>query len=226
MPSADGWPVQSGIISENIAKSLNRGQNLDDIDKYINGLKELKKGKLLSSSYKEFINGELFNKKQSFFEILNTTIEYEKKIGSMEDIKKYVHSNDLVDLTEASLGTKSVAYLDMLFDLDCTILVLDQPEDNIDNDYISNYLVPNIKKNKKIKQLIFVTHNPSVAVYGDAFNYVFVENTDKIKYYNYYIENQEDKNILIKILEGGKGSFSNRNKKFGNVLGDEEYGNN
>lgn len=213
------------IIIENIAKSLNRGQSIDDIKKYINGVKELKKGKSLESSYKEFINGDFFKKKQSFFEIVNTSIDYEKNINSMKDIEEYVKSDYLIDLTLASLGTKSVAYLDMLFDLDCAILVLDQPEDNIDNDYISNYLVPNIKRNKKIKQLIFVTHNPSVAVYGDAFNYIFVENTDQIKYSNFYIENQNDKDELIKILEGGRGSFSNRNKKFGNILGDEEYGN-
>lgn len=119
---------------------------------------------------------------------------------------------------------KSVAYLNMIFDLDKNIVVLDQPEDNIDNDYISTYLVPNIKRNKKDKQLIFVTHNPSVAVFGDAFNYVFAENNEEINYKNYFIENKEDKDKLIKILEGGKYSFSNRNKKFGNILGAEEYG--
>ena len=113
----------------------------------------------------------------------------------------------------------------MLFDLEETILVLDQPEDNIDNDYISNYLVPNIKEKKKIKQLIFVTHNPSVAVYGDAFNYIYVENNGTINYKNYLIEKSEDKERLIKILEGGKKSFANRNHKFGDIIGEEEYGN-
>jgi len=141
------------------------------------------------------------------------------------ELEDYLKQNKIRNLTDASPGMKSVAYLDMLFDLDETILILDQPEDNIDNDYISKYLVPNIKGKKKIKQLIFVTHNPSVAVYGDSFNYVYVENNDKINYTNYLIEKKEDKDKLINILEGGKNSFSNRNKKFGNVLGDEEYGN-
>lgn len=144
----------------------------------------------------------------------------------MKDLNEQVKQNNLVNLTEASPGMKSVAYLDMLFDLDETILILDHPEDNIDNDYISNYLVPNIKDKKKIKQLIFVTHNPSVAVYGDAFNYVFAENNEEITYKNFIIEKKEDKEKLIKILEGGRASFSNRNKKFGNVLGEEEYENN
>ena len=39
-------------------------------------------------------------------------------------------------------------------------------------------------------------------------------------------QNKEDKENLINILEGGRSSFSNRNKKFGNILGDEEYENN
>ena len=121
---------------------------------------------------------------------------------------------------------KSVAYLDRLFNLEQNILVLEQLEDNIDDDYISHFLVLNIKTNKRVKQLIFVTHNPSVAVYGDAFNYIYVENNGKIKYSNYFIERQEDKEKLINILEGGKRSFSNRNKKFGNILGEEEYENN
>ena len=98
-------------------------------------------------------------------------------------------------------------------------------EDNIDNEYISKVLVPNIKEKKKIKQLIFVTHNPSVVVYGDAFNYIYAENNDKINYSNYLIEKTEDKEKLLNILEGGRRSFSNRNQKFGNILGEEEYGN-
>ena len=115
----------------------------------------------------------------------------------------------------------------MLFELNESILLFDQPEDNIDNDYISQTLVSIIKEKKKIKQLIFVTHNPTVAVYGDAFNYIFVTNDGgEIDYKNYLIESQDDKEEIMNILDGGRQSFSNRNKKYGNVLGEEEYGNN
>ena len=98
---------------------------------------------------------------------------------------------------------------------------------HIDNDYISNNLVPIIKENKRIKQLIFVTHNPSVAVYGDAFNYVYATNDgENINYQNYFIERKEDKVKLMNILEGGRPSFSNRNKKYGDVIGEEQYASN
>ena len=174
---------------------------------------------------KKYINGEnVFTAKKEFYEIKTKDIDYVGSIKTLDNLKENILNNNIINLTNVSPGMKSVAYLDMLFDLEETILILDQPEDNIDNDYISNYLVPNIKDKKRIKQLIFVTHNPSVAVYGDAFNYIYVENNDEIIYKNFVIEKQEDKERLIRILEGGRESFSNRNKKFGNVLGEEDYG--
>ena len=166
----------------------------------------------------------MFKPKKEFYQIDREDVDYKEKIVNTNDLESYVMKGNLVNLTNSSPGTKSVAYLDMLFDLEDKILVLDQPEDNIDNDYISNYLVPNIKATKKIKQLIFVTHNPSVAVYGDAFNYVYVVNDGKkINYTNYIIEKYDDKEKLINILEGGRPSFSNRNQKFGNVIGNDYY---
>lgn len=210
----------------NLTKSIYRGRDIDDIYSYINNKKPMNKGANdnLAHYLDEYISGDSLKEKHSFYEIANLDIEYETVIKTVNNLNYQVDKGNLINLTEASLGMKSVAYLDMLFNLDNNILVLDQPEDNIDNDYISNYLVPNIKDKKKHMQLIFVTHNPSVAVYGDAFNYIYVENDREISYKNYYIENVEDKEELMKILEGGKDSFSNRNKKFGNVLGAEEYG--
>lgn len=218
------------IIIEKITDSIVRAHDLDDINDYILNInnRKLKSNSInVVAELKKYINNnEIFKAKKEFYEIRNFEINYTEEIKKLEHLKLSVENNNLINLTNASPGMKSVAYLDMLFDLEETILILDQPEDNIDNDYISNYLVPNIKNKKKIKQLIFVTHNPSVAVYGDAFNYIFVENNDEINYTNYLIEKKDDKEDLIRILEGGRDSFSNRNKKFGNVLGEEEHGNN
>ncbi len=217
------------ILIEKLTDSISRGNSIQDIKEYMlntNNKKLKVSATSLVSELQKYINSNnVFQAKKEFYEIKNSSIDYKSILKTMKDLNEQVKQNNLVNLTEASPGMKSVAYLDMLFDLDETILILDQPEDNIDNDYISNYLVPNIKDKKKIKQLIFVTHNPSVAVYGDAFNYVFAENNEEITYKNFIIEKKEDKEKLIKILEGGRASFSNRNKKFGNVLGEEEYEN-
>lgn len=217
------------LFEEKIIESITRGSQYEDIIRYINGdpYRKLKSNSTdITTSLSKYINAGIFKAKKEFYEIKDNSINYIKNISNMNDLKHFEEKKNIINLTKASPGMKSVAYLDMLFDLQESILILDQPEDNIDNDYISNYLVPNIKRQKRIKQLIFVTHNPSVAVYGDAFNYIYVENSEKIKYINYLIERKDDKEKLIKILEGGRSSFSNRNKKFGNILGEEEYGNN
>lgn len=218
------------IVVEKLTSTLTwSNHKYEDIEQYVTKTnnRRIKNGKAnIADDLKEFVYSEAFQYKYKFYEIKNNQIDYEKDIKNVEDLQFYSNEKSIKDLSETSLGVKSVAYLDMLFDLEDSILVFDQPEDNIDNDYISNYLVPNIKKNKKTKQLIFVTHNPSVAVYGDAFNYIFVSNDgNDIEYKNYFIEKQEDKDAIIKILEGGKNSFSNRNKKYGNILGVEEYEN-
>lgn len=214
-------------IENIIYSSLSRGASIKDVENYVlnENSKELKKGyTTIVDDLIKFEHSDIFRAKKEFYEIINQDYDYINKINDFEDIKKLIKKGYINDLSSTSLGMKSVAYLNILFDLEEAILVLDQPEDNIDNDYISNYLVPNIKKYKKNKQLIFVTHNPSVAVYGDAFNYIYATNTDgNIEYKNYYIEKYKDKDDLIKILEGGKPSFSNRNQKFGNVIGNDHY---
>lgn len=146
------------------------------------------------------------------------------KFTSLNQFVSEVKKGNLDDITNSSLGRKSITYLELMLDKTANILMFDQPEDNIDNDYISNHFVPLIKENKKTKQLIFITHNPSVAVYSDAFNYIFAFNDGRISYENHYIESPEDKKTIINILDGGMPSFSNRNLKYGNVIGEFEYG--
>lgn len=194
------------------------------IKKYVDGGKSLKSGVLnLSSDLSRYINNDIFKPKKGFYKVAPSFDE--NTIETYSELIENIDNKNIQDLSKASPGTKSVAYLDMLFDLDEAILLFDQPEDNIDNDYISKTLVSIIKDKKKTKQLIFVTHNPSLAVYGDAFNYIFVKNDGEIVYNNYFIERAEDKDNIMNILEGGRASFANRDKKYGSILGEEEYGN-
>lgn len=217
-------------IWENLTSTISRVKgevgDMNLIKRYVNGEKSLKSGiSTLSSDLARYINNDIFKPKKGFYK---TTSSFdESNVETHSDLTKSIESNDIQDLSKASPGTKSVAYLDMLFDLNEEILLFDQPEDNIDNDYISKTLVSIIKEKKKTKQLIFVTHNPSLAVYGDAFNYIHVKNNDEgITYSNYLIEKPKDKEDIMNILEGGRSSFVNRDKKYGSILGEEEHGNN
>jgi len=139
-------------------------------------------------------------------------------------IADLIKKNNIESVTEGSLGMKTAAYLDFAFDSKNDILLFDQPEDNIDNRYIASRLADIIKKKKKKKQLIFVTHNPSIAVYADAFNYIMaVNNEDGINYDIFEITSLTAKKEILAILDGGKFSFANRNNKYGNIVGGIDY---
>jgi len=206
-------------------KKIKVENDVDRLKKYLWGDVDLLSNKTLGEEFKKFLNEDIFIPKKDFYQIekLDTAVD---DISNSIDVENLESNKSIINLNNTSLGTKSVAYLDMMFDSDEPIMLLDQPEDNIDNDYISKFLVPIIKSKKTDKQLIFVTHNPSVAVYGDAFNYIFSSNEDnKIAYQNYFIESAQDREKILSILDGGKPSFSNRNQKYGNILGEEEHGN-
>ena len=122
------------IILDKITDTIIRSKEFEDIEKYLSGdkNKQLKSGiKNLSEELIKYIKSDTFKSKKEFYEIIDTSIDYKKLIKSMNDLDEYLKQNKIRNLTDASPGMKSVAYLDMLFDLEETILILDQPEDNI-----------------------------------------------------------------------------------------------
>ena len=56
----------------------------------------------------------------------------------------------------------------MVLDKEEVPLIIDQPEDNLDNNSVAKVLVPYIKEAKKYRQIIMVTHNPNLAVVADS----------------------------------------------------------
>lgn len=71
-------------------------------------------------------------------------------------------------ITQGSQGQRSAALLAFLLSFGSSPLILDQPEDDLDNHLIYDLIVRQISKDKLRRQLIIVTHNPNVLVNGDA----------------------------------------------------------
>ena len=71
-------------------------------------------------------------------------------------------------IKQGSQGQRSAALLAFLLAFGDEPLVLDQPEDDLDNQLIYDLIVRQIRENKLRRQLIVVTHNPNVVVNGDA----------------------------------------------------------
>ncbi|MDD5773241.1 MAG: hypothetical protein PHX78_07230 [bacterium] len=152
---------------------------------------------------------------------------------------KISYKNDSLD--KMSPGKKGLVLLRLLIDLSSEEwpILLDQPEDDLDNRSVYDDLVSFVKKKKKQRQIIIVTHNPNLAVGADA-EEVIVANQDgqekgrenkkyKFEYVSGALENTfelsetEQKAILFRkgirqhvyeVLEGGKEAFQKRERKY------------
>ncbi len=98
-------------------------------------------------------------------------------------------------------------------------LIIDQPEDNLDNQSVFTKLVPCIVEAKKNRQVFIVTHNPNIAVACDAEQVICAEidkTTNTINYVTGSIENECIRQKIIDILEGTEPAFSLRQHKYFN----------
>ena len=71
-------------------------------------------------------------------------------------------------LEELSTGQKATAVLLLLLLESEAPLVVDQPEDDLDNRFITEGIVPKMREEKRRRQFVFSTHNANIPVLGDA----------------------------------------------------------
>jgi predicted ATPase len=124
------------------------------------------------------------------------------------------------NLNELSPGEKGllllVFYLQL--DKDNIPLIIDQPEDNLDNDSIFAVLAQCIREAKKNRQVVLVTHNPNLAIGADAEQVVFVKlekaSNYKFSYETGAIENPRINDKIVLILEGSQPAFVKRRLKY------------
>lgn len=103
----------------------------------------------------------------------------------------------------------------LLVDRSSRPIVLDQPEENLDNQTVHELLVPAIAEARTHRQVIAVTHNPNLAVVGDADQVVVAEMTsDVFRYVSGAIEDPAINRRIVAILEGTWPAFQNRRDKY------------
>lgn len=97
-------------------------------------------------------------------------------------------------------------------------IILDQPEENLDNETVFRLLVPVLSEAKKKRQIIMVTHNPNLAVVCDAEQIIYANfsrsDNFTISYQSGAIENDEINRRVVTVLEGTKPAFDNRSGKY------------
>lgn len=106
----------------------------------------------------------------------------------------------------------------LLVDKGKTPIILDQPEENLDNETVFRLLVPVLSEAKKQRQIVMVTHNPNLAVVCDAEQIIHARfdraSDSTIHYESGAIENTELNKVVVTVLEGTKPAFENRYGKY------------
>jgi len=137
-----------------------------------------------------------------------------KSLKDENGVMQYYHK----PISQLSLGQQHSVLLGILMLSDSNKpLIIDQPEDNLDSEFIYKTIVKNLRKIKEQRQVIIVTHNANIAVLGDAELIIPLKSTS-IKSHVLSagsIDREETRGICCEILEGGKRAFIQRQDIYG-----------
>ncbi len=124
-------------------------------------------------------------------------------------------SSDFQSLERASAGQKTSAILSFLLAHGNEPLLLDQPEDDLDNALVSELVVQQIRGNKSRRQIIVVTHNPNIVVNGDAelvLSMSFAAGQIQLNGAG-GLQERVVRERICQIMEGGRDAFRQRYKR-------------
>ncbi len=126
-------------------------------------------------------------------------------------------------LQELSTGQKATAVLLLVLLESDAPLVVDQPEDDLDNRFITEGVVPIMRQEKRRRQFVFSTHNANIPVLSDAELILGLVATGEAEGGQARvatermgsIESQPVRELVEEILEGGRAAFEMRRSKYG-----------
>lgn len=123
-------------------------------------------------------------------------------------------------LSTASAGQKTAAILTFLLSFGDIPLLLDQPEDDLDNRLVYDLVVKGLKKAKEKRQIIVVTHNANIPVNGDAEYIISMDSTttDIKVLHSGTVENSSIKKEICDVMEGSEKAFQLRSERYKTIF--------
>lgn len=135
----------------------------------------------------------------------------------------YMDGGKGIPFAKASPGQQASALLELLLSQSAGTLIIDQPEDDLDNRIIMK-IVSLIRRSKDRRQLLFSTHNPNIVVNGDADKVIALKSGEgeqedgavgRIQIdVDGAIETPDIRTAITSIMEGGRDAFDLRNRKY------------
>jgi ABC-type lipoprotein export system ATPase subunit len=137
------------------------------------------------------------------------------RLVSLPGGKKFPRTREFRQL---SLGQQQSVLLALMLSADTNLpLIIDQPEDNLDSEFIYQTIVPVLRRAKERRQVIVVAHNPNIAVLGDAEQIVVLgsNNERAIVTSRGSIDDPDTRAAACSILEGSREAFARRARIYG-----------
>jgi energy-coupling factor transporter ATP-binding protein EcfA2 len=122
---------------------------------------------------------------------------------------------DGVSLAQLSMGGRAVVLLKIVLAQGDYPLILDQPEQGLDNSYVFGKLVPAIREAKRRRQIIIATHNANLVVNTDAEQVIMARcDGETISYSTGSLEDPGTRQQVATLLEGGMEAFRKREQRY------------
>lgn len=131
---------------------------------------------------------------------------------------RWVEDGEPKDLDTLSGGRRVAVLLSLILESDdSTPLFVDQPEDELDNRFLNETIIPALHRLKGKRQVVFATHNANLVVNGDADQVIALEaDAEHGRVYAAgAIEDEAIRSAIVRTLDGGAEAFRLRRKKYG-----------
>ena len=226
-------------LTFDVSLSLNKEQLLEGIDEKINH--KYITVDLINIEFQNRIFSEIENKiisekihSETECDILHKNID-SLGVNYYKKTKKYITYSDFynslfenplsldvnlkldnIPLENQSMGQRAIVLLKIILAYDDKPLIIDQPEEDLDNKYIYDQLVSAFREAKDNRQIIIATHNANLVVNTDADQIIVATCEDGVISYNVgTLENKYTQESVKNILEGGETAFKKREEKYG-----------
>ncbi len=228
----DLWREEFRIVQKEL-EQINQGQSALEIEAEFKGdkesMREYMKQVFRGSKLRETFFEQLCQQYADFGSMYRELDKIASEASSGEKFREYFlkHLKDLLvwqvpnrfvvkyrgkPLQEHSLGQRASAM--MLFILsrkDNDLIIIDQPEDDLDNQTIYEDVIKLIRKIKASVQFIFATHNANFPVLGDAEQVIACTyHSDRIETRTGSIDCPDIQQSIVNIMEGGEEAFNRR----------------
>lgn len=229
------WREEFNCLNEETEKINNTNSNLkisigfkEQKAQFVEKLKAVFRGsglrdstyQSLSEQFQDFI--EIYKNPETVKEIVNENMlgDFNRRFNeNLSDLLTFQVENKVTieykdkPLEKHSLGQRASALiLFLLAQKDNDVLIIDQPEDDLDNQTIYDEVIKELLKLKGNMQFIFATHNANIPVLGDSEKIMVCsfEDADKIALNDGSIDTTSIQQDIIRIMEGGQDAFNRR----------------